>query len=213
VLLELDKKSEDEEDGKKGSFSLYTELTELLVFGTASHEVENFLIHDLTEKGVKNMASSVDSSLANVQRLLVKYLTQACQAFAFHLDNLSGLVAAGDNWKTLGYDECAFKTSECKLLANAKEASSLLWLKGHELRQIVDESRRGLAVFFKWIRTEILRISSEPVPESLAKISQSEVAFLADFFCKMEELNEENVNLDKSKILSGHLELVKEYFE
>lgn len=84
----------------------------------------------------------------------------------------------------------------------AKESAAKFWLKATELQQVIDGSRKKFKIFFNWLHLEILKLSGEPIPENLSKISQQEVAFIAEFLSNfdIEELkdsDEDNSDSDK----------------
>ena len=55
------------------------DFLELLLFGIASDELNSFLLHNLTAKGLKKLAHSIESSYTNIQKLVLKNLQTVCQ--------------------------------------------------------------------------------------------------------------------------------------
>ena len=70
------------------------------------------------------------------------------------------------------------------------------------LFQVIDETRRSFRLFFKWLHAEILKLSDDVVPEYLAKTSQQEIAFIAEFLASFdideEEEEEQRERKDKA---------------
>jgi len=61
------------------------------MFGTASKEMSEFLLEDMTEKGLKKLNHSVELSYVNIQGLVLKHLQAVGQNLSFQLDELCGL--------------------------------------------------------------------------------------------------------------------------
>lgn len=81
--------------------SVGVEFLDLLMFGIPSAELENFLLQELTEKGLKKLNGNIDSSYLNVQRLVVKYLHMVSQSLNFFLGELLGLALANEKLEVI----------------------------------------------------------------------------------------------------------------
>lgn len=162
ILLEMDiklasyasKLPNDNLNG--GSYGMAADFLELLTFGTASPELETFLLQDLTEKGLKKLGHSIDVSYSNVQRLVLKYLHTVSQSLNFHLAEMIGQVKASDK-----YGMILGVTTEN--IINAQQKAASFWNKGIELQQVIDDSMKSFKAFFRWLYVEILRLSDEDV--------------------------------------------------
>lgn len=214
IVLEMDTKLANLAK-KLPDGGMSADFLELLLFGSPSAEIEHFLLHEMTDKGVKKLDSSIGVSYANVQKLVMQYLHFVIQTMSFHLNNFLGKVRANEKFALLGIsiDE----------LITARSRLGSLWAKGTELQQVIIESRHNFRVFFKWIRREILRLSDDSIPEDLNQMSQMDVKFIADFLANfdLEENDSDQSSLDEgeetmdsddsNKFTHKHLERVGQY--
>uniref|UniRef100_A0A1A9VNC3 Anaphase-promoting complex subunit 4 n=1 Tax=Glossina austeni TaxID=7395 RepID=A0A1A9VNC3_GLOAU len=90
VLLEMDNKLTNYANEQPAT-SLSADFLELLVFGYATHEIEEFLMQDLTEKGIKKLQTSVDLSYSTIQSLVTKPLQSAAINMFYILNTIKGL--------------------------------------------------------------------------------------------------------------------------
>ncbi|KAI0241071.1 Anaphase-promoting complex subunit 4 [Lamellibrachia satsuma] len=76
ILLEMDSKLQKfaEEKNKVCGGSVSNDFLQLLMFGIPSDELQVFLLHDLTEKGLKKLGHSIETSYSNIQKLVLKHL-------------------------------------------------------------------------------------------------------------------------------------------
>lgn len=175
ILLEVDSKlanyAQEKQSLSGGTVS--DDFLELLMFGTPSDALEKFLVHDLTEKGLKKLGHSIELCYSNVQKYVLKQLQSVTQALYFHLDDLKGMSLWQDRFGALGLRSDA-------VLEALRCAGSFL-LKLAELLQVIEASIRNFKAFFRWLYTVILRLSDEPVPQEVTRVSQQDVVFVAEF--------------------------------
>ena len=172
VLLEMDNKltnyAKDQPDG-----SISADFLELLMFGTASPSLEQFLLRDLTEKGLRKLGYSIELSYVTIQRLVVKPLYTAIHAVFYHLNALDGMLRNRFYYGTLMRD--AVSASE-----SLRSCGALL-IKAHELQQTIDASKRDFKIFFRWLYVVIVRVMDETLQENHPTITQREIHYLAQF--------------------------------
>jgi len=174
ILLEMDNKLHTYAKQMPDHHGMAADFLELLMLGTPSPELENFLLQELGEKGLKKLGHSIEVSYSNMQRLVLKYLHTVSQAVNFHLAEIIGHVRASDKYESvLKFSEDAIKQAQTK--------ASIFWAKGIELQQVIDESMKCFKAFFRWLYVEILRLSDETVSEELSKASQQDVEFISEF--------------------------------
>lgn len=91
VLLEMDNKLIKFADSQsKGTLS--ADFLELLMFGyPPTTALYQFLTKDLTEKGLKKLANSIELSYSTIQKLVVKPLSTAGLNILYHLNILKGM--------------------------------------------------------------------------------------------------------------------------
>ncbi|KAK7790646.1 hypothetical protein R5R35_006539 [Gryllus longicercus] len=172
ILVEMDSKlatyASTVPDG-----SVSADFLDLLMFGTASDEMEMFLLQDLTEKGLKKLGHSIELSYSNIQKLVLKHLHSVGQSLVYHLAELRGMARRTDRYEILGLSEDG--------VASSLAAAGAFLVKGAEVQQVIDNSMKNYKIFFRWLYVAILRLSDERVPPEITKISQQELSFLAEF--------------------------------
>ncbi len=174
ILLEMDNKLHSYAKKMPDQNGMAADFLELLMLGTPSPELDNFLMQELGEKGLKKLGHSIEVSYSNMQRLVLKYLHTVSQAVNFHLADVIGHVRASDKY------ESVLKFS-AESVSKAQRDAAIFWAKGIELQQVIDESMKCFKAFFRWLYVEILRLSDESVSEELSKTSQHDVKFIAEF--------------------------------
>lgn len=178
VLLEMDSKLTSYADTVPDG-SVSADFLDLLMFGTASDELERFLLHDLTEKGLKKLGHSIELSYSNIQKLVLKHLNSVGQSLAYHLAELRGMARHTDRYQIIGLNEEAVDKS-------LRAAGSFL-VKATEVQHVIDSSMMNYKAFFRWLYLAILRLTDERVPVEFTKMSQQELAFIADFLYSIDE--------------------------
>uniref|UniRef100_A0A182K3T0 Anaphase-promoting complex subunit 4 n=1 Tax=Anopheles christyi TaxID=43041 RepID=A0A182K3T0_9DIPT len=208
VLLEMDNKltnyAKEQPDG-----SISADFLELLMFGTASPSLEQFLLRDLTEKGLRKLGYSIELSYVTIQRLVVKPLYTAIHAVFYHLNALDGMLRNRFYYGTLMHET-----------ANASEvlrSCGALLIKAHELQQTIDASKRDFKIFFRWLYVVIVRVMDETLQENHPTITQREIHYLAQFLSNFDtvaqsEADEEGRGMIESR-RKFNLERVGQYLE
>lgn len=202
ILLEVDSKLANyaQEKRRTSSGTVSDDFLELLMFGTPSDALEKFLVHDLTEKGLKKLGHSIELCYSNVQKYVLKQLQGVTQAVYFHLADLQGMALWEDRFGALGLRSAA--------VMNALGCTGSFLLKLAELLQVIEVSIRNFKAFFRWLYVVILRLSDDSVPPEVTRISQQEIVFVAEFL-------KENfaVEWSEENRLSFSLERVGQYLK
>ncbi|XP_034481115.1 anaphase-promoting complex subunit 4 isoform X1 [Drosophila innubila] len=149
---------------------------ELLVFGYATLEVEEFLFETLTEKVFKKIANSVDLSLNNLQGLVFKQLNGAAINMFYFLNTIAGFGRMTHFFDALISPDVA---------SEAMRACGAFLLKVHELQRTIDTLVNDMKLFHSWIIFTILRLSNQEIPDDMIFTGKENVA-LVEFFCNME---------------------------
>jgi anaphase-promoting complex subunit 4 len=153
--------------------SVSADFLDLLMFGIPSDELEMFLLQDLTEKGLKKLGHSIELSYSNIQKLVLKHLHSVGQSLAYHLAELRGMARRTDQYQILGLQEDTVTMS--------LTATGAFLVKAAEIQQVIDNSMKNYKVFFRWLYVVILRLTDERVPAEITKMTQQDLAFIADF--------------------------------
>lgn len=175
ILLEMDSKLYNfaEQKQASGAGTVSNDFLELLIFGTPSSELQTFLLHELTDKGLKKLGHSIETSYSNIQKLVVKHLQTVIQAIVYHLSEIKGMSKCYEKFGVLGVDE--------KSIHKALMSAGSFVLKTSELQQVIDGSIKNFKAFFRWLYVVMLRLSDEKPPPELSKMTQHDVNFVADF--------------------------------
>nr|KAG5706257.1 hypothetical protein BaRGS_026039 [Batillaria attramentaria] len=175
ILTEMDSKllKFAEEKKKTGQGTVSNDFLELLLFGTPSPELQNFLLHELTDKGLKKLGYSIETSYSNIQKLVVKHLQTVSQAIVYHLSELQGMAQWYDKFGVLGLDLATMQT--------AIQAAGSFVISACDLQQVIDGSIKNFKAFFRWLYVVILRLSKEEIPAELSKMTQHDINFVSEF--------------------------------
>nr|XP_033327723.1 anaphase-promoting complex subunit 4 [Megalopta genalis]XP_033327724.1 anaphase-promoting complex subunit 4 [Megalopta genalis] len=173
ILLEMDEKlARYAETNPPGGVA--ADFLELLMIGIPTPNLENFLLRDLTEKGLKNLGHSIEMCYSNIQKLVLKNLTSVGMALVYQLAEMKGMVRLGGSYELLGL------TDE-NVITNALHASEAFLAKSSEIQQVIDHSMRDYKAFFRWLYVVILRLTDERIPPEVSRVSQQELTFIAEF--------------------------------
>ena len=170
------------------------DFLELLMLGTASDELLKFLVHDITEKGLKKLSQSVNLSYTNIQKLFAKHLQPVIRCISYHLADVLGMAACSRRFGFLG-----LKT---EIINHAMLAAGSLCYKTMEAQQVTDYYKTSFATCFRWLHAVILRLSDES--SSTESIGEMELRFIADFIVE---------NLDTEDRKHFTLEKVGQYLK
>uniref|UniRef100_A0A2R5LB43 Anaphase-promoting complex subunit 4 n=1 Tax=Ornithodoros turicata TaxID=34597 RepID=A0A2R5LB43_9ACAR len=202
ILLEIDSKlakyAQEKQQLSNGTVS--DDFLELLMFGTPSDVLEKFLLHDLTDKGLKKLGHSVELCYCNIQKHILKNLQSVGHSLYFHFLDLQGMARWDEKFGALGLSKeavtCALKSTGAFLM------------KSMELLQVIDSSMKNFKAFFRWLYTVILRLSDEPVPSEVTRVTQQDISFVANFLTESFA-----VEWDENKSSSFSLERVGQYLK
>lgn len=89
-LLEIDHKL-SKYANKVPEGGVTADFLDLLMFGICSPALEEFLMTDLTKKGLEKFGQTIEMSYANIQKLLLKNVTKFGQNLTYHLAELRGM--------------------------------------------------------------------------------------------------------------------------
>ncbi|XP_066278260.1 anaphase-promoting complex subunit 4-like [Branchiostoma lanceolatum] len=202
ILLEMDNKLAkfaETIDSKDPDWQVSDEFLQLLMWGKASPELQSFLLNTLTEKGLKKLGLSIDNSYSNIEKLVLNHLQRAGQALLFHLSELKGL--------SLWYDKYGMLGLNTQAVQEAWSCAGSFMLKANELLQVIDNSMKNFKAFFRWVYAVMLRLAGEQVPSEVSKMSQKDLAFVAEFL--QENLTQETPSPGRPKRFN--LEKVGQY--
>ncbi|GFR06751.1 anaphase-promoting complex subunit 4 [Trichonephila clavata] len=197
ILLEIDTKLHNYAHQKytaseEGTIS--DDFLELLMFGNPSDSLEKFLMHDLTESGLKKFGQSIELSYSNIQKLVLKRLQNVAVALFYHLNELKGMAMWTEQFGPIGLKE--------SLVNEAVMATGSFVLKANEIQQVIDNSLKNFKAFFRWLYSVMLRLAEEPIPPEISRLTQQDLNFVAEFLkehftIEYDENNKTTVKLER----------------
>ncbi|KAF3834573.1 hypothetical protein F7725_027131, partial [Dissostichus mawsoni] len=160
ILLQMDLRLTKFVQEKNTSTQVQDEFLELLL-----PELQALLMNQLTVKGLKKLGQSIESSYSSIQKLVISHLQSGSEALLYHLSEVRGMSLWKQKFEPLGLDAAA--------LEGAITAVGSFSLKANELLQVIDKSMKNFKAFSAGCE--------EHVPPELNKMTQKDIAFVADF--------------------------------
>lgn len=161
--------------------SVSADFLELLMFGTTTDALEKFLLHDLSDKGIKKLGHSIEHSHSNIQKLILKHLHSVGQSLAYHLAELKGMAKLTDRFKVLGLDE--------DTVAASFIAAGAFLVKSTEVQLVIDDSMKKYKAFFRWLYAVILKVTDDRIPDlTLTDVNQQDLSFIADYLHSLDDI-------------------------
>lgn len=172
ILLQFDQKlskyaSQVPEGGVTADF------LELLMFGTFTEQMEEFLMHDLTKKGLEKFGQTMEFSYSNIQSYLIKHIIKYAQNGTYYLAELKGMSQFEERYGVIGLN-----TDE---IQQAIRSNGAFIIKAGEMQQIINHSVINYKAFFRWLYGSILRLMDEHVPSEVQKMTQQDLSCIAEF--------------------------------
>uniref|UniRef100_A0A3Q2WSR0 Anaphase-promoting complex subunit 4 n=1 Tax=Haplochromis burtoni TaxID=8153 RepID=A0A3Q2WSR0_HAPBU len=183
ILMQMDLRLTKFVQEKNTSTQVQDEFLELLLWGQSSPELQALLMNQLTVKGLKKLGQSIESSYSSIQKLVISHLQSGSEALLYHLSEVKGMALWKQKFEPLGLDAAAIE--------GAITAVGSFSLKANELLQVIDKSMKNFKAFFRWLYVAMLRMCEEHVPPELNKMTQKDIAFVADFLSEHFSENEE----------------------
>uniref|UniRef100_A0A7N6F8C9 Anaphase-promoting complex subunit 4 n=1 Tax=Anabas testudineus TaxID=64144 RepID=A0A7N6F8C9_ANATE len=124
-------------------------------------------------QGLKKLGQSIESSYSSIQKLVISHLQSGSEALLYHLSEVKGMSLWKQRFEALGLDSGAIEgaiSSTC---------------------MVIDKSMKNFKAFFRWLYVAMLRMCEEHVPPELNKMTQKDIAFVADFLSEHFSENEE----------------------
>nr|XP_015200969.1 PREDICTED: anaphase-promoting complex subunit 4 isoform X2 [Lepisosteus oculatus] len=173
ILMQMDLRLTKFVQEKNTDTSVQDEFLDLLLWGKSSRELKALLMNQLTVKGLKKLGQSIESSYSNIQKLVISHLQSGSKALLYHLSELKGMALWKQKYDPLGLDASGIE--------DAITAVGSFTLKANELLQVIDKSMKNFKAFFRWLYGAMLRMSEDHVLPELSKMTQKDIAFVADF--------------------------------
>ncbi|XP_077439732.1 anaphase-promoting complex subunit 4 [Vanacampus margaritifer] len=183
ILMQMDLRLTKFVQEKNTSTQVQDEFLELLLWGQSSPELQALLMNQLTVKGLKKLGQTIESSYSSIQKLVISHLQSGSEALLYHLSEVKGMSLWKKKFEPLGLDSAAIE--------GAITAVGSFSLKTSELLQVIDKSMKNFKAFFRWLYVAMLRMCDEHVPPELNKMTQKDIAFVADFLSEHFSENEQ----------------------
>nr|XP_023028026.1 anaphase-promoting complex subunit 4-like [Leptinotarsa decemlineata] len=169
------------------------DFLDLLTFGICSPELQEFLMTDLTKKGLEKFGQTVEMSYANIQRLLLKNVSKFGQNVSYHLAELRGMSRLEDRYEVLGLSE--------HQVTEAIQSSGAFLLKSGEMQQIINHSVVNYKAFFRWLYGAILFLMDETIPSEIHKMAQQDLAYITEFLQNFDNIGNKDGNNKKGFVM------------
>lgn len=174
ILLEMGAKlTEFAAERLAAGSTVSSEFLTLLTRGVTSPELQSFLIHDLTEKGLKRLGHSIENSYTSIQNLALKHFKCVIQSLLYHVTEIHGMSRWTEQFGILGLSVGDIQTIVTSL-------GSIL-LKTQELVHVIETSLRSFKAFFQWLYYIILSLSDAEIPDFLKQRSNQDVMLVSNF--------------------------------
>ncbi|GJQ82069.1 hypothetical protein Trydic_g6941 [Trypoxylus dichotomus] len=179
ILMEMDAKL-SKYASKVPEGTLATDFLDLLMFGITTEHMQEFLLHDLTKKGLEKFGQTIEMSYANIQKLLLKNVTKVGQNITYHLAELRGMARLEYRYKILGLME--------NEISEAILASGAFLNKSGEMQQIINTSMINYKAFFRWLYSAIIHLVDEQVSPEIPKMTQQDIAHITEFLLNFDDI-------------------------
>ncbi|XP_077463383.1 anaphase-promoting complex subunit 4 [Stigmatopora argus] len=183
IFMQMDLRLTKFVQEKNTSTQVQDEFLELLLWGQSSPELQALLMNQLTVKGLKKLGQTIESSYSSIQKLVISHLQSGSEALLYHLSEVKGMSLWKKKFEPLGLDSAAIE--------DAITSVGTFSLKTSELLQVIDKSMKNFKAFFRWLYVAMLRMCDEHVPPELNKMTQKDIAFVADFLSEHFSENEQ----------------------
>ncbi|XP_022919883.1 anaphase-promoting complex subunit 4 [Onthophagus taurus] len=203
ILLEMDSKLSNYAS-KVPPGTLSTDFLDVLVFGAVSDLMHQFLLEDLTKKGLEKFTQTIEMSYANIQKLLLKNVTKVAQNITYHLSELRGMARFKDRYEILGLNEDKITFA---ILKNGEFLT-----KSAEMQLVINSSMANHKIFFQWLYTVIMHVTDEPIPSEMSKMSLDDLAQISEFVLNFDNINGGN-NSSNSTKTGFIMERIGQYLE
>uniref|UniRef100_A0AAX7TZF4 Anaphase-promoting complex subunit 4 n=1 Tax=Astatotilapia calliptera TaxID=8154 RepID=A0AAX7TZF4_ASTCA len=175
ILMQMDLRLTKFVQEKNTSTQVQDEFLELLLWGQSRWDRITFFFCclDLQCLECPKLGQSIESSYSSIQKLVISHLQSGSEALLYHLSEVKGMALWKQKFEPLGLDAAAIE--------GAITAVGSFSLKANELLQVIDKSMKNFKAFFRWLYVAMLRMCEEHVPPELNKMTQKDIAFVADF--------------------------------
>lgn len=176
--------------GNKNSMdsSLVNDFMLLYTFGTCSEHFKQFLLQELTEKGLKKLEVSVENYYTNIQRLLNGNFQQIILNMFYHLNELYGMIKWTDKFKI-------FSLTEPQITNVMNQCASLI-LKGQELSFVIDQNMKEIKLFFKWLHASMTHLNDDQSGIDMIRFNEEMENSILDFIQNTFK-DAQTINLEK----------------
>lgn len=161
------------QNGNANDSSLVNDFMLLYAFGTCSDHFKNFLLQELTDKGLKKLEISVENYYSNIQRLLSGNFHQIALCMFYHLNELYGMTKWSDKFK-------AFSITE-QLINDVLNNCASLILKAQELNSVIEQNMREIKIFFKWLHASIIHLGDDQSATDMIRFNEEMENSILDF--------------------------------
>lgn len=201
ILLEMDTKL-SKYASKVPRGGITADFLDLLMFGTYTSDIEEFLVHDLTKKGLEKFGQTIEMSYGNIQKLLLKYVSKIGQNITYHLAELRGLARLKHRFgvsvlfqlyrlHVVLFYSCVYQQVlglQETIITEAIQSNGAFLIKTGEMQQIINHSIVNYKAFFRWLYTSVMHLLDEQVPPEIPQMTQQDQISIAEFLKNFDKI-------------------------
>uniref|UniRef100_A0A8C2Z9T4 Anaphase-promoting complex subunit 4 n=1 Tax=Cyclopterus lumpus TaxID=8103 RepID=A0A8C2Z9T4_CYCLU len=187
ILMQMDLRLTKFVQEKNTSTQVQDEFLELLLFVCAPVVSPS--------QGLKKLGQSIESSYSSIQKLVISHLQSGSEALLYHLSEVKGMSLWKQKFEPLGLDSSDIdrqKEQKYSIYIYIYIYIFLFLIFFYFVPfRVIDKSTKNFKAFFRWLYVAMLRMCEEHVPPELNKMTQKDIAFVADFLSEHFSENEE----------------------
>lgn len=174
--------------GNNQDTSLVHDFMMLYSFGLCNEHFKQFLLNELTEKGLKKLEASVENYYSNIQRLLNGTFHQISLCMFYHINELYGMTKWFDKFSIFSLTE--------KHINDVLNNCASLILKAQELNYVIDQNMKEIKLFFKWLHASIQHLSDDQGATDMIRFNEEMENSILDFIQNTFK-DAQTINLEK----------------
>ncbi|CAG9860050.1 unnamed protein product [Phyllotreta striolata] len=156
------------------------DFLDFLMFGICAPELEEFLMTDLTKKGLEKFGQTIEMSYSNIQKLLLNNITKFGQNLSYHLAELRGMARFEHRYGITGINE--------DQINNAIQSTGAFLIKAGEMQQVINHSVINYKAFFRWLYGVILYLTDEAVSSEIHKTAEQDLTYITEFLQNFDQI-------------------------
>jgi len=139
----------------------------LLIKGTATPSLEQFITQSLKEQGIKNLDKVFNAVCSELQQFCNDHLKKASEVLIFRLGELKGLALWQERFESIGLDENGVE--------NVLQLAIVFILKTEQFLRAISQLKSLFSAFFYWLQKSVKLLNKENIPKGQAPVDTQKV--------------------------------------